>query len=367
MEPEPFSFHHALADFDVSRLPIDATLLASDPALLARAVQEYYEQLFAESGGTAMVGIRNGLVHVQWRPGTGDADEALFQLSVKLLHRREYKAAEPLLRALLARHPDHADVLCNLGMMLSDQGRLTEAIELLRRCVDLRPDEAKGWTALGVAYARNRDERRATEVLSRAVVLDPDNPHALRNLAGLLLKESPAQALPLLERATRLLPDDQAARFGLAQCLLALARPAAADTEFARVIAVAPLSDIAEQARRARTRLAEDSFRSATAGALRADVVEYCLDGLRRFSALEDKELKAAVYEIAMLGRAGLDTNDPQKKHRLQSLPGAFSGLQLVSLMYTGLRLLNLDASVGMDLSREFEAAMVLFDSSNPR
>jgi hypothetical protein len=188
-----------------------------------------------------------------------------------------------------------------------------------------------------------------------------------RNLAGLLLKDSSAQALPLLERATRLLPDDQAARFGLAQCLLALESPAAADAEFARVIVVAPLSDLAEQARQARTRLAEASFRSTTAGALRADVVEYCLDGLRRFSALEDKELKAAVYEIAMLGRAGFDTNDPQKKHRLQSLPGVFSGLHLVSLMYTGLRLLTLDAAVGMDLSREFVAAKALFDPSNPR
>jgi len=366
MEPEPFSFQHALEDFDLSRLPIDGKLLRSEPALLARAIQGYYEKLFAEAGGTAVVAIRDGLVHVQWRPEAGDPEEALFHLSVKMLRRGDYKAAEPMLRALLARDPDHPDVVCNLGMMLSDQGRLTEAIELLGRYVDSRPNEAKGWTALGVAYSRNGDEESATESLRKAVVLEPDNPHALRNLGGLLLKRSPDQALPLLERAAHILPEDQAARFGLAQCLLALGRSSDADTQFARVIETSPLTEIAEQARQARTRLAEASLRSATAGQPRADVVEYCLDGLKRFTAMEREGLKAAVYEIAMLGRAGFDTNDPRKKHRLQSLPGEFSGLHLVSLMYTGLRLLKLDASVGMDISREFEAAKALFDSNHP-
>jgi tetratricopeptide (TPR) repeat protein len=367
MEPEPFSFQHALEDFDLSKLPIDAKLLLSDPSLLARAIQGYYEQLFTDAGGTAMVAIRDGLVHVQWRPEAGDPEEALFRFSVKLLRRGDYKSAEPVLRALLARNPNHPDVLCNLGMMLSDQGRLTEAIELLSRYVDSKPNEAKGWTALGVAYSRIGDGGRATEALGKAVALEPDNPHSLRNLGGLLLKHSPDQALPLLERATHILPDVQAALFGLAQCLLALGRTSDADTQFARVIETSPLTEIAEQARQARTRLAEESHRSASAGQARANVMEYCLDGLKRLTAMNEEGVKAAVYEIAMLGRAGFDTNDPQKKHRLQSLPGEFSGLHLVSLMYTGLRLLKLDASVGMDISREFEAAKALFDSNHPR
>ena len=89
------------------------------------------------------------------------------------------------------------------------------------------------------------------------------------------------------------------------------------------------------------TRHHPDRHPGDTAGQPRADVVAYCLDALRRFAAMDKSALKSTVYEIALLGRAGLDTSDPRKKHRLQSLPGEFSGLHLVALLYTGLRQLH--------------------------
>ena len=157
------------------------------------------------------------------------------------------------------------------------------------------------------------------------------------------------------------------ARFGLGQCLLALGKPEDADRQFAQVIELAPLTVLAEQARQERTRFAEATLQATAAGQPRADVVAYCLDALRRFAAMEREGLKAAVYEIAMLGRAGFDTNDPRKKHRLQSLPGEFSGLHLVALLYTGLRQLNLPADLGIDLRDEYAAARSLYDADRSR
>ena len=59
-----------------------------------------------------------------------------------------------------------------------------------------------------------------------------------------------------------------------------------------------------------------------------------------------------------MLGRSGLDINDPEPKYRLKSAPGEFSGLQLVAIMYVGLKRLAPDTDSSIDLSEEYALAM---------
>lgn len=361
MKPEPFSFQYPIADFDLTKLPVDPALLRESPAMLVSAVQTFYQDCFRELGGTANILVKDGVVSVSWYPKAGDAAEQVFEHAVSLLRAGDYRSAEPLLRALLARDANHTDALLNLGMMLSDQRNLTEAAALLRRFVDLVPDSSHGWTALGVAQSRDGDVRGATTSLERALEIDSQNAYALRNLGALLGDESPEQALPILERAAGLMPEDQAAQYGYAQCLLQLGRTDAADPVFVKAIQLSPLSDIAELARTARTSIAHQNLRSAAGGGARPDAVFYCLDGLQKFRVLGDPKTRAIVFEIAMLGRSGLDINDPAKKYSLRSLPGNFSGLHLVSLMYTGLQLIDPRSDAGIDLSEEFAAAQTLF------
>ena len=360
MKPEPFSFQYPIADFDLTKLPVDPALLRENPAMLVSAVQTFYQDCFRKLGGTANILVRGGVVSVSWYPKAGNAAEQVFEHALNLLRAGDYRTAEPLLRALLARDANHTDALLNLGMMLSDQRNLTDAAALLRRFVDLVPDSSHGWTALGVAQSRDGHVQGATASLGRALEIDPQNAYALRNLGALLGKESPQQALPILERAARLMPEDQAAQYGYAQCLLQLGRTGDADPVFVKAIQLSPLSDIAELARTARTSIAHQNMRSAVAGGARPDAVMYCLDGLQRFCDLGDTKTRAIVFEIAMLGRSGLDINDPAKKYNLRSLPGTFTGLQLVSLMYTGMKLIDPSADAGIDLSQEFEAAQAL-------
>jgi len=49
---------------------------------------------------------------------------------------------------------------------------------------------------------------------------------------------------------------------------------------------------------------------------------------------MSEVEVKRIGFEIAMKGRGGFDTTDPAPKYQLKSLPGDFSGLNLVCYMY---------------------------------
>jgi len=360
MTPQPFSFQFPIADFDLTQLPVDAPLLREDPALLVSAVQTFYQESFRSLGGTANILVKDEVVSVSWHPGEGDAVGQVLEYAISLLRQGDYRTAEPLLRAVLAHHPDHADALFNLGMMLSDQRKVAEAIPLLEKYVELEPDSSHGWTALGVAQSRDEEVESAVTSFERALELDPRNAYALRNLGALLGKESPQRALPSLERAARLMPEDQSAQYGYAQCLMELGRTGEADPVLIKAIELSPLSEIAEQARTARTFIAQQSLRSAVEGGIRMDAVMYCFDALKKFHDLGDPKTRSIVYEISMLGRAGLNINDSSKKYSLRSLPGSFSALQLVSLMYTGLQLIDPSLDAGIDLSREFSMAKEL-------
>jgi tetratricopeptide (TPR) repeat protein len=363
MKPEPFSFQYPISDFDLTKLPVDAALLRDNPALLVSAVQTFYQECFRKLGGTANILVKDGVVSVSWYPKEGDAAGQVMAHALHLLRQGDYRTAEPLLRALLARDPNHADALFNLGMMLSDQRHLEEATALLHRYVDRVPDSSQGWTALGVAYLRKDDTEGARNAFESALEIDPENAYALRNMGALLGRQSPQEALPFFERAAGLLPEDQAAQYGYADCLLQLGRTDDADPVFIKAIELSPLSDIAELARKARTSLAHRTMRSKVGGGLRPDAVHYCLDGLQKFRELGETKTRAIVFEIAMLGRSGLDINDPGKRYSLRSLPGDYSGLHLVSLMYTGMKLIDPSADAGIDLSQEFAAAKHLFEN----
>jgi predicted Zn-dependent protease len=88
--------------------------------------------------------------------------------ALKLLNQGDYPSAEPLLRMLHARNPDDPEMLYNLGMMLSDQGKLDEAIPMLEQLVEIDPQSSNGWTALGVGYSRNREMGKSEQALRHA-------------------------------------------------------------------------------------------------------------------------------------------------------------------------------------------------------
>jgi tetratricopeptide (TPR) repeat protein len=357
MTSDPFSFHFPVSDFDLNRLPVDSALLRENPSMLVSAIQSFYHEFFKKLGGSANVLIKDGIVAVAWQPAAADPVQQLMDYALKLLEQGDLSGAAPLLRAVLDRNPNHKDALYNLGMLLSDQKKTVEAVSLLERFVSLSPGGGNGWTALGVAHSRSGNGGRALTSLEKALEVDPQNAHALKNLGALKSKASPDQGLPFLERAAALLPEDQGAQYGYALCLSQLGRTEEADAILRTVIELNPLSDLAELARKDRSSLAHRTMRAAVGGDLRMDVVFYIADALERFEKMGPSKAKTLTFEIAMLGRNGLDINDPAQKYTLRSLSGNFSGLQLTAWMYVGLKMLDPNLDPGIDFSKEHDEA----------
>ena len=358
MKPESLTFTFQLEDFDLKKLPIDAALLRSDRAMLESAVSDYYAGQFRALGGEAQISIAQGLVTVRWLSEAGLP--VLVAHSIALLQQGEYGTAVPMLRTALQHRPDDPVILLNLGMALSDMQQLADALTLLNRLVALWPDQAPGWNALGMAHVRNNDQPAAEQAFRRSVALAPDDGHSLRNLGGLIARRSPKEALPLIKRAAELLPEDQAVQHGYGRALYETGDAAAADLVLERAAALNPLTELAELARTLRSKIAHANMRGAFGAKPRMDIVEYCLAALKLFAGSPDK-CQAITFEIAMLGRQGLDINNPDIKYTLKSLPGTFSGLQLVSYMYVGFKRLSPTADAGIDLSREYKQAEQLF------
>lgn len=358
--PRPLEFVVALEDFDRELLPPDSRRVGSER--FEQSVITHYQRQFAAVGGNVYVDMDEQNVRVTWTPDRASKDP--FGYALDLLQRGELDGAVPLLQSLLAAAPEDADVLYNLGMAYSDLGRIEEAVRVLSRVTEIDPENANAFVALGVAHQRKGESNEALESLRSAVSLDPANSYAHRNLGGVLAATGRfGEAEPHLREAVRLSPNDQQAVYGLAATLEELdgdEHLKEADDLYKKAVDLSPTSQIAELARQARSKMAQGSFREAAGGAPRMDAVMYCLDALEKFDKAGMEKVQAVTLEIALLGRQGLDTNDPTPKYKLQSLAGDFTGLQLVSLMYVGFKQLAPDHDVGFDLSGEYATAREL-------
>ncbi len=195
-------------------------------------------------------------------------------------HRKGDKAqARLLLEALLAEHPDHADSLEVLAMLVSEQGELDRAIELSLRLLELRPESIMGHANISRFYMLKGDKPTAEDWQAKARVLgwkdelkrkgeqvgagqptmergpdpetvtrqedavagDPDNVLARIALSGSYRKLGmPARALGHLKHALKLDPSMSVLYLDLGKVLEEVGAPDEAAATYARGI---PLAD----------------------------------------------------------------------------------------------------------------------------
>ena len=354
---DALTFTLATDDFDVSLLPPEARDRST--TAFRDAVQAYLQGEFGRFGGWNSARVDARTIEVSWTPDRQPPDPV--EQIVGKLQRGEHAGAITLLQLFLSDRPQDVNLLYSLGMALSDVGKLAEAEQYLQRAVELAPDMINARVALGVALQRQGQTARAIEVLRAAAARDPENLWAQRNLGACLLSVGQfPEAETCLRTATRIDPRDQQSWFGLAQAMERLDRPAEADVAYRKTIDVDEYSPIAEAARKALGTMAQAGFRDRLPGRDRPDAVMYCLGAIERFEALPLSEVQRITFEIAVLGRSGLDVNDSAQKYRLKSLPGTFSALHLVCLMYVGFKRFAPDQDIGFDLAGEYAAALAL-------
>lgn len=281
--------------------------------------------------------------------------------AIRILKSGEIRQGMEILEDLLQTEPENVNVLYNLGMCYSETGSIDKSIESLEKCLRLAPEHANALTALGYSYSRKGEQEKALAKLTAALDLNPDNFFALKNHGAVLAKLGRYdEAIASLEKANRLIPESPEILYGLGLARKEKGEVKTADELFKKVIQADRDVKITELAKTARREIALESLKSK---GFRIDAVMYCLGALELFSSRPRNEIFGIVSEIALLGGSGLDINNPDKRYRLNSLEGEFTGLQALCYMYVGFRIVDENVDIGADLSSEYHAALRIFSN----
>jgi tetratricopeptide (TPR) repeat protein len=321
-----------------------------------QAVIYHFAMHYAAKGWSTVVTVDDEFVRVVAVPEQGIEPK---RYVLGLLGHGFLEDALPLLEALHGM-VDDAEIAYNYGICLSELGRIQDSVAPLEKCIQLDPQYTNAFVGLGVAYTKLGRHEDAERVLRKAIALEPENAYAKRNLAGVLFYGGKAvEALPYFRQAVSLAPDQIETQMGLAQCLEQLGDEyrKEADKLYADITRRFPDHPLTETARQALTKIAHTVLHAAVDGNVRIDAVTYMQSALKKFSKMPKPQVGQITMEIAVLGRSGLSINDPDKRYALESLPGDFSGLQLLSMMHVGIRMFDPKVDTGSGLDREYDVA----------
>lgn len=348
----------ALHRFDVNLLPPSARQVGTEA--FKNAVMLHFAAEYATQGQTAIVTVDDKEVTVMAFP----AEATALDFVLPMLKSGKIAEAVPYLESLTKSAPANAAVLYNLGIAYSELGQYDEAIIRLKRAVQLDPEHAHAWVGIGNAYHRMRKPEQALDAFEKAVAANPNDGYTRRNLGGaLVMFKRIGEAIAHLRKALELMPDDPQSILGLATALEEVGTDEAdeeADALFLRFIREHPTSPMVEQAEKARTAFGSKRLKSHSVAGFRPDVMMYIAGALQTFKKLGPQKRQIIALEIAVLGRTGLDINDPTDKYRLKSLPGKFTGLHLLAIMYTAFRQIDPSMDTGADFAAEYDAAVKL-------
>jgi tetratricopeptide (TPR) repeat protein len=141
-----------------------------------------------------------------------------------------------------------------IGALLEQKGDLPGSVQYLEKSLSLNPDFDEALNHLGYLWAdRGENLDRARDMIERALKAEPDNAAYLDSLGWVHFKLGrPADALPLLEKAHRLMPEpDPTVLEHLGDTYAALGRWAEARKSWEASLKLQPADAIAKKLREA--------------------------------------------------------------------------------------------------------------------
>lgn len=326
--------------FDPNLLPDDARTPGTEA--FRNAVNRTVLNLFHGFRGRATVSVHEERVSVSWMPDAAAPHSAVDVAFTHLRKRRTDPGAQ-VLEFVLTANPDNVNILYNLGLARSKARRYGKAEDHLSRAVALAPDFIKAWVTLGATQLLHENYEGAVRSLQRAIVLEPDHPGANRDLGIALLKLGDDLDMAVLHlcKAVDSQPLDGKAWAALWDALILAEDRRVAVQADKHAISINPHNDLAEVARSANSRLAQNSIEGSVPTAPSKDAVEFCVAALRDFHARPREEVWQILKEIMGLEDNRIDPDAPSTRYRLKSLPGEFSGRQLVCLVHLGQSVLH--------------------------
>lgn len=350
-----------IEDFDLTQLPKEHRDINAPG--FSQALRDYFVADYSSAGLFANIAVDSVCIRIDQDCESTEQSE----LALDSLKRGNYPKGKKILESLLTKYPVNSVVLYNLGMVYSDEGDLTRAIDLLSQATKVSHEHAHAWVALAVAHMRNGNQNKAMESAKSAFNVAPNDPYVLRT-AGTLIAQAgdTKEALILLEKAAKAAPNDSIALYSLAECLRAdnaSENKQRADVLYKKVIALSPGTQQAERAKDRRREFAYEGFRKVCE--LRPDAVMYCLDALQKFSTMSTQAIAGVAMETATLGQSGLDVNNPNKTYGLRTLPGNYTGLNVTCILHTAIQITAPGNDSGFDIQAEYEEALKLFNQKD--
>jgi tetratricopeptide (TPR) repeat protein len=170
-------------------------------------------------------------------PGTiTAADNDTFQRAEADLDAGNAAAAEPLLSALHARHPDNYEINESLGLLYASAGRLTLAAPLLSAAARAEPNSDVAHANLGTAYLKLGRAADAARELTTAARLNPANAGTQQALGqAWMLEKQPARAAEAFQAALAQNGDDPALLYNTALALYDCGKAGEAEPLLARM------------------------------------------------------------------------------------------------------------------------------------
>jgi len=111
-------------------------------------------------------------------------------LSLTLLKRNNFAAAEEVLNQAVRDHRNDTQLLNMLGYCLERQNKLIDAERILNKLIEKDPENSNGCNSLAYVYCRlERNFSEAIELVKKALVKEPKNPSYLDTLGMLYSKK----------------------------------------------------------------------------------------------------------------------------------------------------------------------------------
>ena len=167
-------------------------------------------------------------------------------LAILLVESDRATEALPHYEKAVRLRPAYAEGEHNWGFALNRLGRFAEARPHLERALQFKPDYASAHNELGVALMGLGQSDAGRTAFETAVKLDPRHGMSRRNLG--LARASAGrteEALPHFEKAVELLPNDPEAHVQYATALIVLGRHADGVARFERALALDPENALA--------------------------------------------------------------------------------------------------------------------------
>jgi tetratricopeptide (TPR) repeat protein len=265
-------------------------------AFFRKGVSADFNSIDAVQGLVSLALQRNkpaeALSFIQAQIDRNPADAGLYLLRGEaLLQNKQLDEAEKALIRAVEIDKQNVNAYVLLAQVEIAQGSTDQAISNYKRAIEVAPNFVQLYVALGSLYEKQGSWQAAQPVYEKALAIEPDNPLAANNLAYIMLEHGGSVnvaltlaqtarrglpnlansadtlawayfhngafsvAAPLLEDAVKNAPDNSSYRYHLGLTYQNLNDSARARAELEKAISIDPKSPIAEEARRALSRM----------------------------------------------------------------------------------------------------------------